>query len=254
MTVQQKLRAKSTGLLLSIEVGLPRIMTIWFALAMLACALRIAVSPMHAAPDFRPSCLMCCWSARRSSRWAWRSAGSTMATGCRSRRPPGASSAAGATSAGPRRSAIRFMAAAGSWSRCWSECSSTCRCARSNIWRRCRRLPAACRNGCRRSTLVMTLDVVLLTQPLYDRLRRGAAPRAAVPAPARRDLGDRHRHAARHRHGRCRHRGPAADVADALHTLLDGNVKKVLISVCLWLPYLLLSKRVNVTYRHRVDA
>jgi hypothetical protein len=43
-------------------------------------------------------------------------------------------------------------------------------------------------------------------------------------------------------------------VATALHGLLDGNVKKVLISVGLWLPYLLLSKRVNVTYRHRVPA
>jgi hypothetical protein len=43
-------------------------------------------------------------------------------------------------------------------------------------------------------------------------------------------------------------------VADALHGLLDGNVKKVLISVALWLPYLLMSKRVNVTYRHRVPA
>lgn len=43
-------------------------------------------------------------------------------------------------------------------------------------------------------------------------------------------------------------------VAEPLHTLLDGNVKKVLISVFLWAPYLLLSKRVNVTYRHRVEA
>jgi hypothetical protein len=43
-------------------------------------------------------------------------------------------------------------------------------------------------------------------------------------------------------------------VATALHTMLDGNVKKVLISVGLWLPYLLLSKRVNVTFRHRVPA
>jgi len=43
-------------------------------------------------------------------------------------------------------------------------------------------------------------------------------------------------------------------VGDALHTLLDGNVKKVLISVALWLPYLLMSKRVNVTFRHRVEA
>ena len=46
---------------------------------------------------------------------------------------------------------------------------------------------------------------------------------------------------------------PAA-VATALHSLLIGNVKKVLISVALWLPYLLLSTRVNVTYRHRVPA
>jgi hypothetical protein len=43
-------------------------------------------------------------------------------------------------------------------------------------------------------------------------------------------------------------------VATALHGVLEGNVKKVLISIALWLPYLLLSKRVNVTYRHRVPA
>jgi hypothetical protein len=43
-------------------------------------------------------------------------------------------------------------------------------------------------------------------------------------------------------------------VAGALHALLEGNVKKVLISIALWLPYLLLSRRVNVTYRHRVPA
>jgi len=41
-------------------------------------------------------------------------------------------------------------------------------------------------------------------------------------------------------------------VASALHNVLDGNVKKVLISAALWLPYLLLSTRVNVTYRHRL--
>ncbi|HEX6218513.1 MAG TPA: DUF2569 domain-containing protein [Sphingomicrobium sp.] len=41
-------------------------------------------------------------------------------------------------------------------------------------------------------------------------------------------------------------------VATALGDILDGNIKKVLISVALWLPYLLLSARVNVTYRHRV--
>ncbi len=45
-----------------------------------------------------------------------------------------------------------------------------------------------------------------------------------------------------------------ANVAVALQHLLTGNVKKVLISMALWLPYLLLSARVNVTYRHRVAA
>jgi hypothetical protein len=48
--------------------------------------------------------------------------------------------------------------------------------------------------------------------------------------------------------------GLPPQVGDALHALLDGNVKKVLISIGLWLPYLLLSKRVNVTYRSRVSV
>jgi hypothetical protein len=48
--------------------------------------------------------------------------------------------------------------------------------------------------------------------------------------------------------------GLPAAVGGALQTVLDGNVKKVLISVALWLPYLLLSARVNVTFRHRVPA
>lgn len=48
--------------------------------------------------------------------------------------------------------------------------------------------------------------------------------------------------------------GVPQPVANALLHVLDGNVKKVLISVALWLPYLLLSKRVNVTYRQRIPA
>ena len=43
-------------------------------------------------------------------------------------------------------------------------------------------------------------------------------------------------------------------VAAALHSLLYGNIEKALISVTIWLPYLLLSRRVNVTYRLRVPA
>lgn len=45
--------------------------------------------------------------------------------------------------------------------------------------------------------------------------------------------------------------GLPSEVATALHAILDGNVKKVMISVVIWLPYLLMSERVNVTYRHR---
>jgi hypothetical protein len=45
-----------------------------------------------------------------------------------------------------------------------------------------------------------------------------------------------------------------ANVATALQSLLQGNVKKVLISAGLWLPYLMMSTRVNVTFRHRVPA
>jgi hypothetical protein len=48
--------------------------------------------------------------------------------------------------------------------------------------------------------------------------------------------------------------GLPPSVAAGLHGLLDGNVTKVLISIGLWSPYLLLSRRVNVTYRSRVPA
>ncbi len=45
-----------------------------------------------------------------------------------------------------------------------------------------------------------------------------------------------------------------AGVAGSLQGLLEGNIKKVLISIALWLPYLLLSKRVNLTYRLRIPT
>jgi hypothetical protein len=48
--------------------------------------------------------------------------------------------------------------------------------------------------------------------------------------------------------------GLPAAVAAPLGGLLDGNLKKALISMALWLPYLLLSTRVNVTFRSRVPA
>jgi hypothetical protein len=40
----------------------------------------------------------------------------------------------------------------------------------------------------------------------------------------------------------------------ALRHLIDGNIAKVVISAALWMPYLLLSTRVNITYRRRISA
>ena len=48
--------------------------------------------------------------------------------------------------------------------------------------------------------------------------------------------------------------GLPASVSVALDGLLRANVMKAVVSIGLWLPYLLLSKRVNVTFRHRVPA
>lgn len=43
-------------------------------------------------------------------------------------------------------------------------------------------------------------------------------------------------------------------VAGPLQDLLYGNIQKVFISAFVWLPYLILSDRVNLTYRRRVRA
>ena len=48
--------------------------------------------------------------------------------------------------------------------------------------------------------------------------------------------------------------GLPAEVATPLVALLHGNLQKVLISAAIWLPYLLLSERVNLTYRLRTAA
>lgn len=41
-------------------------------------------------------------------------------------------------------------------------------------------------------------------------------------------------------------------VGAAMAGLLQGNVQKVMISMSIWLPYLILSDRVNLTYRQRI--
>ncbi len=47
--------------------------------------------------------------------------------------------------------------------------------------------------------------------------------------------------------------GLPMEVALPLTELLKGNVTKVLVSAFVWVPYLILSERVNVTYRHRAS-
>ena len=254
LTVQHKLRAKSTALLLSIEGGLPRIMTIWFGLAMTGCAIRIAASPIKGVPDlstFMPyvllvgaplvSMALALYWFRQGDRLPqpayrlalggrWRDIGADEA---RRHSLYGSSGVMVSLLVGmllnvPVRS-LEYLAAMPALAGHVPEWLSTLR-------------------------FVMTLDVVLLSSlytidfvaalrrvPLFPRLlaaiwlvditmqlgiARAVAGTEGLPMP----------------------------VADALHALLDGNVKKVLISVCLWLPYLLLSKRVNVTFRHRVEA
>lgn len=48
--------------------------------------------------------------------------------------------------------------------------------------------------------------------------------------------------------------GLPPEVVEPMVTLLRGNMQKVLISALVWLPYLILSERVNVTYRQRTGA
>jgi len=252
--VQNRLRAKSAALLLTIEGGLPRIMTIWFGLAMTGCAIRIVASPLKAAPDlstFMPYILLIgaplasmglalYWFRggdrlpqpvyRLAIAGRWRDVGAIEAKRHALYGSSGimVSLLVGMLLNVPVRS-LEYLAAMPALAGHVPEWLSTLR-------------------------FVMTLDVVLLSSlytiafvaalrrvPLFPRMlatiwlvditmqlgiARAVAATDGLPLP----------------------------VADALHTLLDGNVKKVLISVCLWLPYLLLSKLVNVTFRHRVEA
>jgi hypothetical protein len=48
--------------------------------------------------------------------------------------------------------------------------------------------------------------------------------------------------------------GLPESVAVSLRDLLLGNITKVMISAFVWLPYLMLSERVNITYRQRIRA
>jgi hypothetical protein len=254
LTVQHKLRAKSGALLLTIERRLPRIMTFWFMAAMAGCAVRIVASPHRVAPDlstflpymlvvgaplvsmglaliwFRDGHLLPQPTTRLAIAGKWRSIDRATAERHRLYGSTGlmVSLLVGMLLNVPVR-ALEYLASIPALSGSVPSWLSTLH-------------------------FMMTLDVALLTSlytiafvaalrrvPLFPRLLAAiwAIDITMQLGIARAVAGTQ---------------GLPAPVAGALHTLLDGNVKKVLISVCLWLPYLLLSKRVNVTFRHRVEA
>jgi hypothetical protein len=252
--VGQHMHAKSAKLLVRLEGGLPRIMTWWFVAAVLGSALRIAVSPLHGVPSvetYLPYLLLVTapllsmalalhWfrngealpqpATRLAIAGRWRNVDAREA---RAHRLYGTSGIMVSLLVGmllnvPVR-ALEYLAAMPALAGDVPAWLSTLR-------------------------FGMTLDVVLLSSlytiafvaalrrvPLFPRLlvaiwaidlamQLGIAQ--AVTATG--DLPPK--------------------VGEALHTVLDGNVKKVLISIVLWLPYLLMSRRVNVTFRHRVEA
>jgi hypothetical protein len=251
--VSHRLHAKSAAMLLSIEASLPRLMTGWFVVAMLASALRIAVSPLHSAPAletllpylllvtapllsmglalhwFRDGHLLPQPATRMARIGRWQSVSRQEAE----RHPLYGSSGimvsllVGMLLNVPVR-ALEYLAAIPALSGSVPEWLATLH-------------------------LMMTLDVVLLsslyTVAFVAALRRVPLfPRLLVAIWAvdlAMQLGIASIVAGTD--------GLPHSVAQALHALLDGNAKKVLISIGLWLPYLLMSKRVNVTYRHRVE-
>ena len=253
VTVREHLHARSAALLLKIEHGLPRIMIGWLLLALAACAVRIAASPLQGAGadarTFLPYILLV-----------------------------GAPLASMALALRWFRDADRFV-------------QPTLRLARVGKWRslsahEARRHPLYGTTGLMLTLLVgillnvplrtaeylaampalsgpvpewlstlhmmMTLDVVLLSSlyaiafvaalrrlPLFPRLLVAiwAVDLALqlIIATVVASAG-----------------GLPPAVAEALQGLLETNSKKALISIGLWLPYLLLSTRVNVTFRHRI--
>jgi len=253
-TMTRTLHARSAALLVSFESRLDRVMRLWLLLAALAAALRIALSPVPAGPEpatFAPYFLMIfapVASMMLALRWfadgdllaqpavrlarigAWRAVGRTEA---KQHALYGAGGIMVSLLVGmllnvPLRAA-EYLAAMPALSGPVPDWLATLQ-------------------------LMMTIDVVLLTS-LYSiafvaALRRVPSfPRLLVAiwlldlamqfATARMVAGTP---------------DLPANVAVALQSLLEGNVTKVLIAIALWLPYLLLSKRVNVTYRNRVPA
>jgi len=253
--VRQRLTAKSTALLLSIEGGLPRIMIGWLLVAALASALRVATSPLHGAvppmTTILPYLLLVLapmGSMVLALRW--------FADGDRLGQPATRLARAGRWTNVSREDAMRhsLYGTSGIMVSLLVGMLLNVPVRAVEYLAAMPALAGPVPNWLHTLHALMTLDVVLLSSlyaiafvaalrrvPLFPRLLAAIwmVDLAMQMVIAKLVSGTE---------------GLPASVADPLHLLLDGNVKKVLISVALWLPYLLMSARVNVTYRHRVPA
>lgn len=254
-TVRHRLHARSAVLLLSVESDLPKIMTWWLGLALVASALRISTSPLGGAmPDLAtimPYVLLTCAPlVSMGLALKWFDGGDRFAqpTLRLARVGKWRSVSAAEAKAHPLFGTTGFMV-------------SLLVGMLINVPVRAAEYLAAMPalsgpvpQWLAALNFMLTLDVVLLSSlyvvafvaalrrvPLFPRLlvaiwaidllMQTSIASIVMASP---DV-------------------PSA-VATSLHGVLDGNVKKVLISVALWLPYLMLSRRVNVTFRGRVPA
>lgn len=253
--VRQRLHDRSVAMLLTLENGLPRIMTWWLVTALGACALRLVTSPLAGrAPDFAtflPYLLLTIAplvTMGLALRW--------FAEGDRLAQPGTRLARLGNWTAVDERTA-RAHPLYGTTGLMVSLLVGMLLNVPMRAAEYLVELPALAGpvpQWLSMLRLMLTLDVVLLPSlyvlafvaalrrvPLFPRLlvaiwaidlamQLGIAQ--AVTAG-----GD-----------------VPAKVASTLHGVLDGNAKKVLISIALWGPYLLLSERVNVTFRRRVAS
>ena len=253
--LRQHLYARSTAVVASIEAALPRLMLGWLLLGCAACALRIAVSPWRGAgpglltvlpyvlvigAPIASMVLALRWFSG-AERWgqpafrlapfgAWRTVGGATA---RAHKYYGTNGLMLPLLVGillnvPLRAA-EYLAAMPA-------------------------LSGSVPEWLRTLNLLMTLDVVLLSSlyvvafvaglrrlPTFPRLLAmvwivDLALQSLIAAAVSLEPG------------------LPAPVSAALDGLLRANVMKALASIAIWLPYLLLSRRVNVTFRHRVPA
>ena len=255
MSVRNHLHARSAALLLALEARLPRIMHVWTALALLASLLRVAMTPWHGAgPElgtFIPYALVIgAPVASMALALRWFSGAEGMAQPARrlarvgrwrdvplavARRNPlyGTTGLMVPLMVGmlvnvPLRTAeyLAAMPALSGDVPAWLSALQTMMTADLVIM----------------SSLYAVAFVAALRRlPLFPRLLaaiwvadlslQAAIGSAAAMLP-----------------------GLPATVSLALGNLLWTNAAKAMISILLWLPYLLLSRRVNVTFRHRIPV